>query len=269
VEPRNNNEQRKERRNKMQLKGKVAIVTGGGRGIGRAIALRLGKDGANLGILDVMLDNAQAVAAEVSNLGPRGLAKKADLTQYAETQKVVEEIYRELGSIDILVNNAGIDQPRPFLKTDEAFWDRFIAVNYKSFLISCHVCIPYMMKNNRGRIISMGSDAGRVGTGGEVIYGGTKGAIMASSKALARELAPYQITVNCVSPGPIDTDIWKNLVADEKGKKIAEGVVRGIPLHRIGQPEEVADAVSFFASDDARYITGQVLSVDGGLTMIG
>jgi 2-hydroxycyclohexanecarboxyl-CoA dehydrogenase len=253
----------------MHFNGKVAIVTGGGRGIGRAIALRFARDGADVGILDVQLDSAQAVAAEVSSLGPRGLAKKADLTQYAETQKAVEEIYHELGSIDILVNNAGIDQPRPFLETDEAFWDRFIAVNYKSFLIACHVCVPYMMKNNRGRIISMGSDAGRVGTAGELIYGGTKGAIMASSKALARELAPYQITVNCVSPGPIDTDIWKNLAADEKGKKIAEGVVRSIPLRRIGQPEDVANVVVFLASDEAQYITGQVLSVDGGLTMIG
>ena len=253
----------------MELQGRVAIVTGGGRGIGRAIALSLAQDGANVGILDVILENAQKVAEEVSRSGHRGLAKKVDLTDYAETQRVVKEIYEELGSIDILVNNAGIDQPKPFLETNETFWDRFIAVNYKSFLIGCHVCIPYMMIQNWGRIINMGSDAGRVGTAGEVIYGGTKGAIMASSKALAREVAPYQITVNCVSPGPIDTDIWKNLAADEKGKKIAEGVVRSIPLRRIGQPEDVASIVAFLASDKAEYVTGQVWSVDGGLTMIG
>jgi 2-hydroxycyclohexanecarboxyl-CoA dehydrogenase len=253
----------------MKLAGHAAIITGGGRGIGRAIALRLARDGAKVGILDVDAESAQAVAAEVNGLGSSGYARKADLTQYGETHQAVEELYCELGGLAILVNNAGIDQPKPFLETDEAFWDRFIAVNYKSFLIASHVCIPYLMRSTRGRIISLGSDAGRVGTAGEVIYGGTKGAIMASSKALARELAGYQITVNCVSPGPIDTAIWQNLAAGEHGKKIAEGVVRAIPLRRIGQPEEVADAVAFLASDDARYITGQVLSVDGGLTMIG
>lgn len=254
----------------MRLAGRAAIVTGAGRGIGRAIALRLARDGARVGILDIDADSAQAVAVEVNAMGSSGYAREVDLTRYEETHRTVEELCRALGGLDILVNNAGIDQPKPFLETDEALWDRFIAVNYKSFLIASHACIPYLMKSTRGRIISMGSDAGRVGTAAEVIYGGTKGAIMASSKALARELAGHQITVNCVSPGPVDTAIWQNLVgAGDQGKKIAEGVLRAIPLRRIGKPEEVADAVAFLASDDARYITGQILSVDGGLTMIG
>jgi 2-hydroxycyclohexanecarboxyl-CoA dehydrogenase len=253
----------------MKLKDKVAIVTGGGKGIGRAIALRLAQDGAKIAILDIDLGSAQTVAGEINNFGSQGIGKRADLSQYAETKQAVDEVFTEFGRIDILVNNAGIDQPKPFLETDDAFWDRFIAVNYKSYLNACHACIPYLMKNGQGSIISMGSDAGRVGTAGELIYGGTKAAIMGSSKALARELAPFQITVNCISPGPIDTDIWRSLAADEKGKKIAEGVVRSIPLRRIGSPEDVAGVVAFFASDDARYITGQVLSVDGGLTMIG
>lgn len=253
----------------MKLKDKVAIVTGGGRGIGRAIGLRLAKEGGSIAILDIDLESAQATAEEIRKFGSQGVGKKADLSKYAETKQAVDEVYAEFGRIDILVNNAGIDQPKPFLETDDAFWERFIAVNYKSYLNACHACIPYLMKNGQGSIISMGSDAGRVGTAGELIYGGTKAAIMGSSKALARELAPFQITVNCISPGPIDTDIWRKLAADEKGKKIAEGVVRSIPLRRIGSPEDVAGVVAFFASDDARYITGQVLSVDGGLTMIG
>jgi len=253
----------------MKLKDKVAIVTGGGKGIGRAIALRLAQDGAGVAILDIDLASAQAVAEEINGLGSRGIGKKADLSLYAETKQAVDEVFSEFGRIDILVNNAGIDQPKPFLETDDAFWNRFINVNYKSYLNACHACIPYLMKNGQGSIISMGSDAGRVGTAGELIYGGTKAAIMGSSKALARELARFQITVNCISPGPVDTDIWRSLAADEKGKKIAEGVVRSIPLRRIGSPEDVAGVAAFFAGDDARYITGQVLSVDGGLTMIG
>ena len=252
-----------------RLKGKAAIVTGGGRGIGRAIALRLARDGAKIGILDLIEENAKKVANEVKQIGSAGIAKKVDATQYADMKKAVDEIAAEFKTIDILVNNVGMDQSKFFIDTDEPLWDKFISVNYKTFLIASHVTIPYMMKQNKGKIVSIGSDAGRVGNIAEPIYCGTKGAIISTTKALARELARYNINVNCVCPGPIETDLLAGLTSDERGKKIMEATAKAIPLKRIGQPEDVADVVAFFVSDDARYLTGQVLSVDGGLTMIG
>ena len=173
------------------------------------------------------------------------------------------------GRIDALVNNAGIDKSQPFADTDQALWESIINVNYRSFLISTHVCIPYMIEQKSGNIVSLGSDAGRIGNPGEVLYCGTKAAIMASSKALAKELARHNIRVNCVSPGPVHTDLWDRLHDGEKGKKVTEAVIKAIPLRRLGTPEDVADVVAFFVSDDSRYLTGQVLSIDGGLTMIG
>jgi len=253
----------------MKLQSKTAIVTGGSRGIGRAIALRLAHEGANLGILNRQKALGDKVAAEITSSGHHAIAIPCDLTSYEQTKAAVAKICQEFGAIDILINNAGIDRARFFLDTDEASWDVLISTNYKSFLIATHVCLPYMIEKKSGVIVSLGSDAGRVGNSGEVIYCGTKAAIMASSKALARELARYNIRVNCVSPGPIRTDLLTGLYESEKSKKIMQNVAELIPMKRIGDPEEVADAVAFFVSDDARYITGQVLSVDGGLTMIG
>ena len=253
----------------MRLRDQVAIVTGGGRGIGRAIALRLARDGAKIGILELIEENAKKVVEEVHQIGSVGIAKAVDVTDYGATKKAVDELASEFKTIDILVNNVGIDQSKFFVDTDEPLWDKFISVNYKTFLIACHVTIPYMMKQNKGKIVSIGSDAGRVGNIAEPIYCGTKGAIIATTKALARELARYNINVNCVCPGPIETDLLAGLAADERGKRIMEATAKAIPLKRIGQPEDVADVVAFFVSDDARYLTGQVLSVDGGLTMIG
>jgi 2-hydroxycyclohexanecarboxyl-CoA dehydrogenase len=178
-------------------------------------------------------------------------------------------VHQAYGSIDILINNTGIDKSQYFVDTDEALWDRLINVNYKSFLIASHVCIPFMMEQKSGNIVSLGSDAGRIGNPGEVLYCGTKGAIMSSTKALAKELARFNIRVNAVSPGPVQTDLWDSLHSGEKGKRVTEAVTRAVPLRRLGTPEDVADVVAFFVSDDARYLTGQVLSIDGGLTMIG
>ncbi len=253
----------------MNLKGKTAIVTGGSRGIGRAIALRLAKDGANVAVLNLQADLGRKVAEEIRKFGVEALPLACDVTDYNTVKKSVESIHQEWGSIDILINNAGIDESRYFAETDEGLWDKIINVNYKSFLIASHVCIPIMLEQKSGNIVSLGSDAGRIGNPGEVLYCGTKAAIMASSKALAKELARHNIRVNCVSPGPVRTDLWNNLHAGEKGQKYSEAVTRVIPLRRLGEPEDVADVVAFFVSDDSRYLTGQVLSVDGGLTMIG
>jgi 2-hydroxycyclohexanecarboxyl-CoA dehydrogenase len=253
----------------MSLNGMTAIVTGGGKGIGRAIGLRLARDGANVGILDIDKKAADGTAAEIVALGVKCIPVQCDVTNYAGVKAAVASIHRECGSVDILINNTGIDKSSFFIDTDEAQWDRFISVNYKSFLNATHACIPYMMEQQRGNIVSLGSDAGRVGNSGEVVYCGTKAAIMASSKALARELSRFNIRVNSVSPGPVQTDLLAGLHEGEKGKKIMEKVAKMIPLKRLGFPEDVADVVAFFVSDDARYLTGQVLSVDGGLTMIG
>jgi 2-hydroxycyclohexanecarboxyl-CoA dehydrogenase len=253
----------------MSLKGKTAVVTGGSRGIGRAIALRLAKDGANVGILNLQKDLGLNVADEIRNLGVGSIPISCDVTDYEKAKESVAKIHQEFGSIDILINNAGIDISQNFVDTDQALWEKIINVNYKSFLVTSHVCVPYMIKQKSGNIVSIGSDAGRIGNPGEVLYCGTKAAIMASSKALAKELARFNIRVNCVSPGPVHTDLWHSLHSGEKGQKYTEAVTRIIPIRRLGEPDDVADVVAFFVSDDSRYLTGQVLSVDGGLTMIG
>lgn len=252
----------------MKLKGKTAIITGGAQGIGRAISLRLAREGANTGILDIKKDVADKTVAEINGLGVKATAIACDVTNYEKVKEAVSKVHKEFGSIDILINNAGIDVSQFFVNTDQSLWDRIINVNYRSFLNATHVCIPYMIEQKSGNIVSLGSDAGRVGNSGEVLYCGTKAAIMASSKALARELARYNIRVNCVSPGPVQTDLLAGLHEGEKGKKIMEAVANMIPMRRLGLPEDVADVVGFFVSDDSRYLTGQVLSVDGGLTMI-
>jgi 2-hydroxycyclohexanecarboxyl-CoA dehydrogenase len=252
----------------MRQGGKVAVVTGGSKGIGRAISLRLARDGVAVGILGRGKAAAEEVADEVRQEGGRAIAVACDVTNYDETKRAVAQVHEKFGSIDVLVNNAGIDVSKFFMDTDTALWNEIIDVNYKGFLNVTHICIPYMMEQQRGNIVSMGSDAGRVGNAGEVIYCGTKAAIMASSKALARELARFNIRVNCVSPGPVHTGLLAGLHGEEKGKQIMETVAKMIPMKRIGEPEDVAGVVAFFVSEDSRYITGQVLSVDGGLTMI-
>jgi 2-hydroxycyclohexanecarboxyl-CoA dehydrogenase len=231
--------------------------------------MRLAREGANIGLLDIQKLGVEKTGLEIQALGVKALALYCDATVYDQVKESVAQIVQTFGSLDILINNAGIDVSKFFVDTDQALWDQVINVNYRSFLITTHVCLPYMIQQNSGTIVSLGSDAGRIGNSGEVLYCGTKAAIMASSKALARELARYNIRVNCVSPGPVQTDLLAGLHEGEKGKKIMEAVAKMIPLKRLGEPEDVADVVAFFVSEDARYLTGQVLSVDGGLTMIG
>ncbi len=253
----------------MRLKGKVGIVTGGGQGIGEGISLCLAKEGAKVGILDINYETAGKVAEKIKSSGGEAVAKKADVTNYAATKKVIEEIHAQYGSIDILVNNAGTDEMKPFVETDEALWDRIMTIDYKSFLICSHICAPYMMKQNGGKIISIASDSARQGQMGEVVYAGAKGAIIASTKCLAREFARYNINVNSISPGIVDTPLIAELKGTEKGQKIIEGTVKQIPFRRLGTPMDIGDLVVFFASEESKYITGQVLSINGGLTMIG
>lgn len=250
----------------MALSGKVAIVTGGALGIGRAICRRLAREGAAVAILDLNLEAAEQLAAELEAGGAVACARRCDVTKYAEAREAVASAAATLGPPDILINNAGVDRQKLFLESDESLWDWMIAVNYKGFLNVTHVTLPYMVERKQGCIVNLGSDAGRIGNAREVVYSGTKAAVMGSTKALALEFARYNIRVNAVAPGPIQhTELLEGLFEGEVGEKIA----RLVPMRRLGTPEEVAAVVAFFCSEDARYLTGQILSIDGGLTMIG
>ncbi|MBI4241466.1 MAG: glucose 1-dehydrogenase [Candidatus Rokubacteria bacterium] len=252
----------------MKLKGKTAHDTGGGRGIGRAIALALAGDGCQVAVADILADNARAVRDEVEALGVKGLALAVDLTRRSEVERAVQDVFAQFGQLDILVNNAGWDKLELFLDSDEETWDRIIAINFKAVLYTSKAVLPHMVERGSGRVINIASDAGRVGSTGEAVYAGTKGAVIAFSKTLGRELARHRITVNVVCPGLTETPLLQSIRAQSpKAEKVIEAVARAIPLGRVGLPEDVAAAVTFLASPDADFITDQTLSVSGGLTM--
>ena len=251
------------------LRGKTALVTGAGRGIGRAIALALAQEGAQVAALDILAESAEGVRREIEAWGMKGLAVGVDLTKRPEVEGAVAQVVAQFGQLDIVVNNAGWDKMEMFLDTAEETWDKIIAINFKSVLYVCKASLPHMVKRGSGRVISIASDAGRVGSTGESVYAGTKGAIIAFSKTLAREMARYQITVNVVCPGLTETPLLEGIrQQSEKTARVIEAVTRAIPLGRVGQPEDIAGAVAFLASPAAGFITGQTLSVSGGLTMV-
>ncbi|OFW39303.1 MAG: 2-hydroxycyclohexanecarboxyl-CoA dehydrogenase [Acidobacteria bacterium RIFCSPLOWO2_12_FULL_60_22] len=247
---------------------KSAIVTGGGRGIGRAISLALARAGCRVAILDILAENAQAVKQEIESLGGEALVLRVDLTKSQEVQAAAGEVLARFGQLDILVNNAGWDKLEPFLDSEEKTWERVIDINFKAILYTCKAVLPHMVSRGSGKVINIASDAGRVGSTGEAVYAGTKGAVIAFSKAIAREMARYQITVNVVCPGLTETPLLQEVRAtSERANKVVDAVTRAIPLGRVGAPEDIAKAVAFLASPEADYITGQTLSVSGGLTM--
>ena len=242
---------------------RVALVTGAASGIGRATALALAGEGATVVVADIDEEGARRVTAEI---GSAALARRVDVTDAEEAREVAAGVVSELGRIDILVSNAGWDRAMPFLETDEAFWDRVIAINYRGHLAMTHAVVPHMIERGGGRVVTVASDAGRVGSTGEVVYSGAKGAVIAFTKGLAREVARHGINVNCVAPGLTDTPLLAGMT--EGAEKLMAAIIRSIPLGRVGRPDEVARAILFFASPDADYITGQTLSVNGGLTMV-
>jgi 2-hydroxycyclohexanecarboxyl-CoA dehydrogenase len=253
----------------MKLRGKTALVTGGGRGIGRAIALGLAQEGAQVAVLDILADNAAAVAREIEATGVKALALPADLTKRAQVDRAVADTLAQFGQIDILVNNAGWDRMELFLDSEEETWDKIIAINFKGILYVCKAALPSMVARGQGKVISIASDAGRAGSTGEAVYAGTKGAIIAFSKTLAREMARHKITVNVVCPGLTETPLLQSIrEQSSKTEKVIEAVTRAIPLGRVGQPEDIAGAVVYLASPAADFVTGQTLSVSGGLTMV-
>jgi 2-hydroxycyclohexanecarboxyl-CoA dehydrogenase len=248
------------------LDGRVAIVTGAGRGIGAAIAAALAEAGADVAVWDLDQHNAHDVAAVIANEhGVRAIGLQVDVSDTRAVDRATHQMESELGPPDVLVNNAGVDAIGSFLDSDEVSWDRIIAVNLKGTIACSHRVLRRMVDRGRGRIVNIGSDAGKVGSSGEAVYSATKGGVIALTKTLAREVASKGVTVNCVCPGPTQTALLDQLA--EASPKLHESLARAIPLRRIAQPSDIAPAVVFLASDEAAYITGQALSVSGGLTM--
>ena len=250
----------------MRLQGKTAMVTGAGRGIGQAIAEALAAEGAAVAVCDLDGMAAAMTAAGITKRhGTRAVGTEVDIADSAAVRAAVSRVRSELGPPDILVNNAGIDVIELFVDSVEETWDKIIAVNLRGTITVTHAVLGGMIERGSGRIIHIASDAGRVGSSGEAVYSATKGGIIAFGKALAREVARHGITVNSVCPGPTDTALLDQVAA--YSQKLRDGLARAIPLGRVGQPVDIAPAVAFLASDQAAYITGQTLSVSGGLTM--
>ncbi len=253
-----------------RFEGKTVVVTGGGGGIGGATCRRFGKEGARVAVFDLNLEAAEVVAAAVRAEGGMAEAFRCDITDRASVDAAVAATESKLGAIDVLVNNAGWDVFKPFTKTEPAQWDKLIAINLTGALHMHRAVLPGMSARKKGRIINIASDAARVGSSGEAVYAACKGGLVSFSKTIAREHARHGITVNVVCPGPTDTALFAEYKEGAGNpEKLMEAFTRSIPLGRIGQPDDLPGAVLFFASDDAAYVTGQVLSVSGGLTMNG
>jgi 2-hydroxycyclohexanecarboxyl-CoA dehydrogenase len=237
---------------------RVALVTGGAGGIGRAIVAALAADGHRVVSGDIVADAD----------GEAALAVRLDVTDTASVDEAVSRVEGELGPVEILINVAGWDEFHPFLETEEEFWDRIIELNYKGCLRVCRRAVPGMVEREYGRVVNISSDAARVGSSLEAVYAGAKAAQVAFGKTLAREVARRGVTVNSVCPGPTETPLLDGMLgAGEASAKMVEALRRAVPMRRLGRPEDVAAAVAFLASDAAGYITGQTLSVSGGLTM--
>jgi 2-hydroxycyclohexanecarboxyl-CoA dehydrogenase len=246
---------------------RVAVVTGGAGGIGAAICEALAGDGWHVGVWDLDLAAAEARARVLAEeRGVRTQAVCVDIANGEQVRSAVADVEARLGPIEALVNNAGIDVIKPFVDSTEDEWDRIIAVNLKGTIACCRAVLDGMIERQSGRIVSIASDAGRVGSSGEAVYSATKGGVIAFTKTLAREVARQNVRVNCVCPGPTETALLGQVAA--YSEKLYAGLARAIPLGRTAQPHDIAPAVAFLVSDGASYITGQTLSVSGGLTMV-
>ncbi len=247
---------------------RVALVTGGGSGIGRQICLALAAQGRRVVAADLNEAGAAETALQVVAAGGVGIGIGIDVTSLDSIHQGRLQVVDELGPVEILVNCAGWDVLMPFLDTDEAFWDKVIDINYKGVLRTVHTCLPSMVEAGWGRVVNISSDAARVGSSLEAVYSGAKGGVISFSKTIAREVARKGVTCNVVCPGPTDTPLLDGIVqASDNGEKVIGAMARAVPMKRVGQPYEVASAVAYFASEEAGFITGQTLSVSGGLTM--
>ena len=247
----------------MSVRDRVAIITGAARGIGRAIALRLAADGAKLAVVDMLAEPlAETVELCTAAGSPMAKAYTLDVTDESAVEKTVDAVAEAFGGIDILVNNAGITRDDLLMRMETSAWDAVIAVNLKGTFLMTRVAARHMIRQRRGRIVNIASVSGLVGNAGQANYSASKAGVLGLTKTTARELAARNITANAVAPGFIETDMTAVL-----GDAVKEKAKANIPLRRMGQPEDVAEAVAFFASDESGYVTGQVIAVDGGMVM--
>ena len=244
------------------LKGKTAIITGSGRGIGRAIALAMAAQGANIVVNDVNMESADEVVAEIEAMGRQAIAVKADVTVEEQVKAMIETCINRFGKLDILVNNAGIIQTAPVTEIDGKDWDRVMEVNLKGVFLCCKAALAPMKAQHGGKIINIASVAGKRGGGllGNSCYSASKGGVIAFTKSLARESGPFGINVNAITPAFTDTEMTRSIAPDKK-----EFIIKMLPLGRVGQPSDIAGAVCFLASSMSDYMTGEIMDVDGGL----
>ena len=247
------------------LRDKRVIITGAASGLGRALSVMAVEQGAHVALMDI---NASGLDETVGMLGDATVVSiVADISDWNSVEAGVTEAVSGLGGLDAVCNVAGWDEPGRFWEQPLDFWEKIIAINLWGTLYMTRATVPILMEQGAGTIVNVASDAGRVGSKGETVYAAAKGGVMALTKSLAREMAPYSVTVNCVCPGPMMTPLLQAEM--ESTPKLIEKLVRAIPLRRVGQPEDVAALITFLASDAANYMTGQVISVSGGLTMVG
>jgi len=252
----------------MKLEGKTALITGGGGGIGRATALALAREGAQVAVADIVVKNAESVRDKIKAIGRQVIAFPVDLTRRTEVEQMMESVLSQFGQVDILTNCAGWDRLEPFVKSEEETWDRILSINFKSVLYTVKAVLPHMISRGSGKIVNISSDAGRVGSSWEAVYSGAKGAVIAFSKSVAREVARHKINVNVVCPGLTDTPLLQAVRSQSPDtEKLIDAITKATPFRRVARPEEVAEAVVFLSSPTADFITGQTLSVSGGLTM--
>ena len=247
----------------MKLKDKVVVVTGAASGIGLATVRAFAEVGARVVLTDVNITSGEAAAAELKSVADvRFMA--LDVTDRASADALATKIGDELGRLDVLVNAAGWDIIEPFMNNTPEYWAKIVALNFMGPIQVTRAMLPLLFASGSGRIVNVSSDAGRVGSFGETVYAGAKGGIIAFTKSLAREVVRKQVRVNCICPGPTDTPLFAS-----QSEKMREALANAIPMKRVAKPSEIADAILFFASDRSSFVTGQVLSVSGGLTMVG
>lgn len=244
---------------------KVAFVTGAGRGMGREIARTLASKGFNIVVTDVNMENANETVSLIKEAGNEAVPVYCDVTTLESVQEAVATALTHFNTIDVLVNNAGWDKVEPFLQSEPKTWKTIIDINLMGQIHTCKEILPVMIEKGYGKVINISSDSARVGSSGEAVYSAAKGGVVALTKTLAREMARHQINVNCVAPGPADTPLFQEIGAGNS--KLVAALEKAIPFRRLAQPSDIANTIAFLASEEADYITGQTLSVNGGLTM--